>query len=256
MKKGFFALLVAFPMLAGQMYFLPVVDAATHVAYHNIESSTNGKEIFSFPDGTKLYNEKLKIYRDISQMRCDGYLGSSTGWSDDTWHFVYDKQSDKFHYKDIDDIKNMMDWSSTVLVKAEVLRDLNPNEQAYYGGIIAAEYVVKVLDQQGNVHDYRLLCEKIDPLHQKSDGDFLPWAIAEYIPGSTELDPGRTAYRYPSVTLAMRDNPEWPDLHIIRENPSELRNEKYDKVENLRLTPGDVETINHALNDYIIDYDD
>jgi hypothetical protein len=48
---------------------------------------------------------------------------SSGGMADDTAFFVYDKQSNKFCYKEVEDIQNMMDWSSTVLVKADVWRD-------------------------------------------------------------------------------------------------------------------------------------
>ena len=158
-----------------------------------------------------------------------------------------------FHYKDIDDIKNMMDWSSTVLVKADVWRTMNSDiNQSYYGGVIASEYVVKVLDKQGNLHDYRLILEKIDPLRYKEGTGFFSWDIAEYIPGSTELDPGRTALQYPSVTLVKHDNPEWP-IRITRGDPSEPDDAIYDKVENVKLTPGEIETINHALNDYVVD---
>ena len=255
MKKGFLALLVFFAMLAGQMYSLPEAGAVPHVDSHDIESADDqGCTVYKFPDGTKLTKEKVKIYNDIDDIRSRGYMGSSQGMADDTAFFVYDKQSNKFCYKEKEDIQSMMDWSSTVLVKADVWRTTNPLEQQYYGGVIASEYVVKVLDKQGNLHDYRLILEKIDPLRRRTDGcDFFPWAIAEYIPGSTELDPGRTALPYPSVTLAKHENPEWP-IRITPKDPSEPDDVTYDKVENVKLTSGEIETINHALNDYVVDW--
>lgn len=256
MKKGLFALLVAFAMLAGQMYSLPEVDAATHVASREIEGKyDNGlMRYYHFPDGTKLEGVMAKAYDDIFWLRRGGNLGTYGHMANDTIHFVYDNQTGKFYEKDVDDVDKMLDWSSTVLVKAEVSCDVTEKyPRCSFVNYVAVEYVVKVLDKQGNLHDYRLLCEKIDPLHQKQGGDFSPESVAEYIPDSTELDPGRTAYQYPSVTLATHDNPEW-DVQLIREDPSELQNEKYDEVRNFRLTPGDVETINRVLNEYAVDY--
>jgi hypothetical protein len=76
MKKGFLALLVFFAMLAGQMYSLPEADAATHVDSHDIESEDNqNSPVYTFPDGTKLTKEKVKIYDDIRQIRRHGYMG-------------------------------------------------------------------------------------------------------------------------------------------------------------------------------------
>jgi hypothetical protein len=49
------------------------------------------------------------------------------------------------------------------------------------------------------------------------------------------------------------DNPEWP-IRITRRDPSEPDDSTYNKVENFKLTSGEIETINHALNDYVVDY--